>query len=419
MNDEIIYLLNKYLNNQCSSQELDRVMELLKQGKYQAEWALVLAEASDKALQGDLQADMSPEEISAWHERIKQTLQERSAVALPKRKIYWTRFAAAAMILFALSFGTYYFITNYIGSNQQPLTNNDIAPGGNKAYLTLADGRKLTLDSAAIGQLAEESNIKITKTADGQIVYEVQSIKTITPESGQASQSEADPNDNLKLTTYNTIETPKGGQYQVVLSDGTKVWLNADSRLTYPSRFDGDDRQVKIAGEAYFEVAHVKNKPFKVESNRQVIEVLGTHFNVSSYEEDKATKTTLLEGSVQVTSTSGQSANQQINQSTLLRPGQQSLLSDKKMHVTSDIDLEEITAWKNGYFKFSESLESIMAKVARWYDVEVVYQDDFGGELKFYGKVSRSKNLSAILEIIESTENVRFQVKGRRVIVMK
>lgn len=410
MNEEIIQLFNKYLNNQYGPQELDRVMELLKQGKYRDEWAFVLTEASDEAIQGNLHVEMSPEEISAWHERIKQTLQERSVAALPKRKFYWPRFAAAAIILLVLSFGIYLYIGKGVRLYAPTSMVTDIAPGGNKAVLTLADGNTIALSEDQSGIVVGEDSIMY---ADGSTLLDTRrEALDMRQDGGNASESHLP-------TKYYVLSTPRGGQYRVILSDGTKVWLNADSRLTYPSHFGSKERRVKIAGEAYFEVAKMKTKPFRVESDRQVIEVLGTHFNITDYAEEAWTSTTLLEGSVQVTGMSDRSTDQQISQSTILRPGQQSRLSDKSTHVTSDIDLEEITAWKNGYFKFSESLESIMAKVARWYDVEVVYRDDFGEKLKFYGKVSRSKKLSAILEIIEATENVRFQVTGRRVVVMR
>ncbi|WP_316840005.1 FecR family protein [Pedobacter gandavensis] len=310
----------------------------------------------------------------------------------------WTSISAAAMLLISLSVGILFYFKeeDTKSTNEQPgkFAKNDISPGGNKAYLTLADGKKIVLTDAGLGTLAEESGIEISKNAEGQIVYKIADQK------GKAST----------LTAVNTIETPKGGQYQVFLPDGTKVWLNAASKLTYPVSFVNRERTVELIGEAYFEVAKDAAHPFKVKSIGQEIEVLGTHFNVNAYPDETAVRTSLMEGSVKVSSGSGNG--------TLLKPGQQSTLIGKSIQV-EEVNLEEVLDWKNGNFIFNdEDLKSILRKVSRWYDVEIVYEIDPSG-LSLLGKVSRTKNVSAILDAIEQTEQVHFKIEGRRIIVMK
>lgn len=224
-------------------------------------------------------------------------------------------------------------------------------------------------------------------------------------ESSSGSAASAQP-------LYNTIETPKGGQYQVDLPDGTKVWLNAGSLLRYPTNFTGKIRSVELTGEAYFEVAKNAHKPFKVLSKNQVVEVLGTHFNISSYTDDISVKTTLLEGSVKVLSS-------KVNQTKLLKPGQQSDINyTNNAFFIKSVNTDEVIAWKNGYFLFSdEDLKSIMARFARWYNVDVEYQGDVDN-LRFGGMVSRSKDLTQALKVVEQAGNVKFKIEGRRVIVM-
>lgn len=316
-----------------------------------------------------------------------------------KRRRYYYRWIAAAVLLIAISVGiNYLFLT--VKSNEQQVIANEIYPGGNKAYLTLGNGERISLTDAEHGDIAKQSGITITKTSEGQLVYS------------------AEPTDNSKFITYNSISTPKGGQFKVMLPDGSNVWLNAQSSLTYPTSFSPfDNRKVQLEGEAYFEIAHNKEKSFIVrtisssEDMSQDIEVLGTHFNINSYENEGVIKTTLLEGSVRV-------LVEQFNQSFLLKPGQQSRLSKKELLIElADIDSE--LAWKNGDFVFNdESLSSIMKKIERWYDVEVVYQTKIT-DRGFTGAVSRSKNLAAVLQIMELAGGITFKIEGRRVIIIE
>ncbi|WP_159451628.1 FecR family protein [Pedobacter africanus] len=279
---------------------------------------------------------------------------------------------------------------------------SDVKPGGNKATLTLANGKKISLTDAENSTITEQLGVKITKTANGQLVYTL------------LGQTDAF---NKKLATqFNTIETPTGGQYQINLPDGTSVWLNAASSLKYPVMFDKAQRRVELSGEGYFEVSKDKKRPFVVATAKYEVEVLGTHFNVNSYRDEALSKTTLLEGSVRINAIAKKKETP--GSGILLLPGQQAVLSDEANKVLA-VDTEEAVAWKNGYFLFNEeSLESIMKKIERWYGVDVQYKDK-PESIQFMGRVSRSKNISAVLKALETAGNVRFEITGKKVYVTK
>lgn len=309
----------------------------------------------------------------------------------PQQILIWPRIAVAASVLFAVSIGFYFYLTKNSETRQQNKQHytEQIQPGSNKAVLILANGKRICLDDAEVGELAAQSGMKITKTADGQIIYTVSSSAT-----NEAYGS-------------NTIETPRGGQYQVNLPDGTKIWLNAASTLSYPTRFVDDKREVQLSGEAYFEVAKDEARPFRVISNTQVVEVLGTHFNINSYSDEIATKTTLLEGSVRVTQSS-------TNKNLLLQPGNQSVIS-KQGILMSVANLEEAISWKNGHFMFvNESLGSIMRKLARWYNVDVNYNGEIANRT-YSGAVSKYEDVAEVLHTLELTKSVRFKVEGNTI----
>jgi len=305
----------------------------------------------------------------------------------PRKLSLWPKYAAAAILLMVLSFGTI-FIFQKKGTT--PISyKNDVPAGGNNAVLTLADGKQISLTGATNGALVNNNGLSITKTENGQLVYKV---------SGEKG-----------MNGFNTISTPRGGQYQVVLSDGTKIWLNAATELKFPTSFANVKlREVQLNGEAYFEVAHNKKQPFVVKTKEQRVKVLGTHFNISSYVDEANTSTTLLTGSVSV---------EAADKIVLLKPGQQSIKTANGFNI-KEVDVEGAVAWKNGYFLFNdESLINIMHKLSRWYDVEVVFIGDVGN-LHFDGFISRFKNISEILRKFELTENVHFKIEGRRITVM-
>jgi transmembrane sensor len=309
--------------------------------------------------------------------------------------LYFRHIAAAITILFIIGGGYYYYHGMLTHPSEQFANLKYIQPGGNKAILTLANGQKISLTDAIKGELAEQSGIKITKTADGEIVY------TVTNSSS---------NSKAKTSQFNTIETPIGGQYQINLPDGTKVWLNAASSLRYPVTFTARERLVELKGEGYFEVAHNKYKPFRVASAGQVVEVLGTHFNINSYGDEPVIRTTLLEGSVLIRNNSSHATK-------VIQPGQQADISAGYIKV-SPADLDQAVAWKNGDFLFDGAhLEDIMRKISRWYNVEISYSGKVT-DIEFGGSISRTKNISEVLTILEKTQSVHFKIEGRRILVM-
>jgi transmembrane sensor len=265
-----------------------------------------------------------------------------------------------------------------------------VQPGSNKATLTLSDGSNIDLDDSKAGTLCKQGKVTVGKRADGSLVYQ---------SSGTQSA----------VALYNTITTPKGGQYQIVLSDGTKVWLNAASSLKYPATFSGSERKVELIGEAYFEVAKNKNMPFKVSLNNMDIEVLGTHFNVNAYADEPEVTTTLLEGAVKLSNAGRHS---------MLKPGQQARMGRQNNFDIQAVNTDEAVAWKNGYFIFdNENIQQIMRKISRWYDVDVDYAGNVD-EGDFGGTASRFNSISGILKSLELTGTVHFKVQGRRITVM-
>jgi len=325
-----------------------------------------------------------------------------SPYVLRRSKLKWIAVAASVLLF---TFGSLYFLNHRdkkltVATNKPINLKNDILPGGNKAILTLANGKQIVLTDAHNGTLALQHNTEIKKTADGKIVY---TINSPGPSVNQNSGIQ-----------YNTITTPRGGQYTVVLPDGSKVSLNAASSLTYPAAFTGDERKVELTGEAYFEVTHNPVKPFKVSSNGQTVEVLGTHFNINAYSDERTVKTTLLEGAVKISKGS---------RIAVLKPGQQTQISNNELNpeinINSNADIEEAVAWKNGLFMFDgDNIQHIMRMVSRWYDVDVQYngaiQDD-----AFGGSVPRLENVSEVLKTLQLTGKVHFKIEGRKIIVSK
>jgi len=267
---------------------------------------------------------------------------------------------------------------------------HDIAPGTQKAILTFANGSTIVLDNAKNGLLSKQGNEHVIKS-NGQLIY---------------TKSAATANNEV---LYNTITTPRGGEYKLTLSDGTQVWLNSASSLTYPTGFTGKERLVKLTGEAYFEVAKNAKMPFKVNVNGQEeVQVVGTHFNIMAYTDETAIKTTLLEGSVKI------AKDKVIG---ILKPGQQAqLTSGGKLAIVDNADLDETVAWKNGQTLFvHEDIKAIMRQVSRWYDVDVEYRGNIPAR-SFTGGISREANLSALLKILELSD-IHFTIEGKKITV--
>jgi transmembrane sensor len=303
---------------------------------------------------------------------------------------------AAAAIVLMLTAGYWFYSQQKTGTTQQPVAAeqvNDAAPGGNKAILTLADGSAVVLDTANNGMLSQQGSTRVQKTADGKLAY---------------NSTSSGSNEVL----YNTIATPRGGQYQMTLADGSRVWLNAASSLRFPVAFNGKERIVELTGEAYFEVAKNKSKPFKVKvAGTSEVEALGTHFNVHAYADEAAVTTTLLEGKVKV--------NGNKTDELILIPGEQSqFYTNGELTKNKTADAEAVLAWKNGKFNFGDeaSIETVMRQIARWYDVNVEYRGTVKGSIG--GSISRNVNASKVFEMLEMTGVVKFKIEGKKVIVM-
>ncbi|PWS27559.1 anti-sigma factor [Pedobacter yonginense] len=386
---EVEKLLQKYSDGLCTEQEKALVES----------WHLAELSTKDSDLN---HADLIDAKNQIWN-----AIEEQTELKTRTRYALWLKVASAAVVLLFVGFVIKNQIQKQIPAdeNLSKITSKAIKPGGNKATLTLADGSKISLTDASNGIIAKQAGINITKTENGELIYTVAALSTSKTQ-------------NL----FNIIETPRGGQYQVNLPDGTRVWLNAESSLKYPAVFNQSSRVVELKGEAYFEVAKLLSKagnrvPFKVKSNlganrNQEVEVLGTHFNINAYSDEPSSKTTLLEGSVRVANTSASTSN-------LLRPGQQSIISASSPSIIiKDVDAEEAVTWKDGFFSFNdENLETIMNKISRWYNVDIEYRGAKINKL-FGGRISRFNSVNEVLETLQTTGDVHFKIEERRILVM-
>jgi transmembrane sensor len=356
---------------------------------------------------------MSPKDIQWLENRlfrdIERILENSGQLTPAKSRTIFTlgRMAAAAIMLFMLATGGLLW-RNYFLKKEVPKTQlsnqrfkNDIPPGTEKAILTLANGSTIVLDSARDGLLGQQGKSKLLKFKNGQIAYQSLDPKKEKLES--------------PLVGYNTVRTPRGGQYQVLLADGSSVWLNAASSLRFPTSFSGRSREVELTGEAYFEVAKNPAMPFKVhiafsekDAQGMDVQVLGTHFNINAYPDESAVKTTLLEGSVKVT---------RGDEYSLLEPGNQSQVDRSgNMKFIAASNVEEAVAWKNGMFNFkSADIETIMRQISRWYDVDISYQKPVSE--RFYAEISRNTNISNVIKMLELTGGVHFGIEGKKIIV--
>lgn len=328
--------------------------------------------------------------------RIHEKILAAKDVAKPSKRLSRTLIKVASVLLI-LGISSLYFYKkgDYFNTDKSKTittTSAKIEPGKHAATLTLADGKQIDLGAMEAGHTLQDENVMISKSKDGALQY---IAKTTTQ--------------NHHIT--NTVSTSNGQSYKIQLVDGTIVWLNAGSSLTFPLTFENKERKISLVGEAYFEVASNPKAPFRVYSANQTVEVLGTHFNISAYPSEVTTKTTLLEGSVKV---------KQLQNNIILKVGQQSRtkVGSSDIKVT-EVDTEQVVAWKNGYFRFKdEVISSIMLKLSRWYDVDVSFIGQITDE-KFNGTISRTKSINEVLEMLETTGAVKFKIDGRRIVVMK
>jgi len=373
---DFLKLVEKYLNGSASAEEVNTLENYY----------------SHFSNDPDITDSLNEDEISALkvilRERIDNRIKKAEKEVVPiYRKGY---FQLAASILLFLALSTFLLIR----LKQEPVKlqaqKHDLAPGGNKATLTLANGSKINLNDVKNGSLTAQPGSQIVK------------------EGGQLAYNAATNNSGSPQVSYNTLTTPKGGQYQLTLVDGTKVWLNAASSLKFPTAFSGSERIVELTGEGYFEVAHNSKQPFKVKTAGQVVQDIGTQFNVNSYSDEDAAATTLVEGSIKIHDANGQ---------TLIKPGQQYLLkTDGRSELKNDVNIDEVTAWKSGMFQFNNAdIKTIMRQIGRWYNVDVEYRGS-GPVSTYHGRISRNSNASDVLKILELS-GINFTIEGRKIIV--
>lgn len=351
----LFFLIDKYLNGTATTQEKALLKEYYGR------------------LEKTGTSKLSPQEKVVLKEEMYQNIlrdisKGSKIIPLYKRSIF-KRVAAAASIILVLSTGAYFYFNS---RTEKEIAKSEIqvkdveAPKVSKAMITLTNGKIVSLDSITSGTLATQGNVNVVKTSDGKIIY----------------------NGSSEEIAYNTLYNPRGSQVvNITLSDGSVVWLNAGSSLTYPVAFVGNERKVTIAGEAYFEVAHDATKPFIVSKSETSVQVLGTHFNVNSYDDESAIKVTLLEGSVK------------INNSVIIKPGQQAVVANE-IKVLSGVDLEQVMAWKNGQFVLKGTdVAALLRQIARWYNVDIIFTGKVP-ERRFGGSISREVNLSAMLQAL-------------------
>lgn len=382
--EELKLLLDKYKQNDISSDEKDHLFDAINSGEHDA---LLNADIL-QSLRNDVpSAGWENEDHDAILNAIFQADQPETLRIIKNKRRFYLYAAAAVTVGIILTTSLLY--------KREPekvptlAKTQVLAPGSNKAMLTLADGTQIPLDSAANGALAQQGNTQISNK-NGKLSYQANGGNEVM---------------------YNTVTTPHGGQYQLTLADGSKVWLNAASSIRFPTAFTGKERQVSITGEAYFEIAQQSNHPFSVQVKAAekdlTVKVLGTSFNIMAYADEKAVKTALVDGAVQVES--GKEKN-------VLKPGLEASLTDNSFAI-APADLEQTLAWKDGKFRFrSTNIKTIMRQLSRWYDMDVAYNGDVS-DIDLTGVISRREDAGKLLKALEATQRVHFEVNGHNVTV--
>lgn len=395
-NNRLDHLFRRYINDEATAAELQELLDIIKETPGNE-----LADGPARELWQQLQADQ-PDYAVDWNAMYSTITTEKSAPVLSlhasaksARNRKWLLAASGVAAMLLISAGIY-FLNNKKEAPQavaglQSKFGSDVAPGGDKAMLTLADGSAIVLDSANNGLVAKQGNSNVEKPANGQLVYNAESATANT------------------AIQYNVLTTPRGGQYRLVLPDGTKVWLNAASYIKFPTTFTGDKRNIELKGEAYFEVAQNAKQPFEVSVSGMQVQVLGTSFNVNAYDDESNIKTSLIDGKVKV-------LNQ--NSASILDPGHEAVMNKNTNDIkVAAADVEDAIAWKNNVFSFQNAdIPTIMRQIARWYDVEISYEGKVSTE-KFVGEVSRNSNVSEVLKILELNK-VHFRIEGKKITVL-
>lgn len=406
-NEKIKELLTRYVTGSINRLEMDTLLDYLVKNPQDTEVDEFLRMLLEDI---DLEKENSLDSEDLYQRITKDVRFQRSTRQTSFLKFYWASHVAAGILLFMFVF---LYKIDFWGGNEKQLTlsslridtpiniDSELSP-----LLRLADGTLINLDSAASGLLLSHENLQIILKGP-----ELQYKGLISKE--------------MDSDATNTIITPRGRQYHLVLADGTKIWLNAGTSLTYPVQFQEGARVVEVHGEAYFEVEKAKSWPFYVKTFHQQIEVLGTHFNVSAYEDDLFSKTTLVEGSLQV------STNQK-NTSTLwplpflsksktvLVPGEQALMNHKENKIRVEkVDPEEIISWRKNLFVFhNEEIKEVMKKVSRWYDIDIIYQDGMEGK-RIGGAIPRFEEVEKLMDVLKETGLLNYKMKGGSIVIMK
>jgi transmembrane sensor len=398
------FLLTKYLDNQASEEEVREILQWLRNNEHNE---LLLQQVWEQQERAAPAANLR----NMW-------MAIESATQPPVRKMYAWRWWAAAVLLFVVC--GLWFVVDRRNAKQPAVTQipgiKDVAPGKDGAILTLADGRQVVLDSLGNGIVANQNGTQAV-LKNGQLEY-----KPLTIDDSRLT--------NDHSSSFNTISTPRGRQFQLVLPDGSKVWLNAASSLRYPTVFAGNERRVEVTGEAYFEIEKNPNKPFRVTilpssggaggGRKAEVEVLGTHFNINAYDDEDVIRTTLLEGKVRVVNRQSAIGSQQ---SVTLKPGAQARIAiSAQSHQSSPIlvqtvDTEQVMAWKNGFFQFNRTpLSEVLKQLARWYDVEIVYEQGVP-DIRLGGEMKRDLTLAQVLKGLGKI-GVNFRIEGKTLVVV-
>jgi hypothetical protein len=382
-------LVKRYLSEQSSPEEIEQLKQALNDPLYVSQLEMIM----DQQLNDN---EVLATDYSGVIERLKtgigkEIANQKKPARISRLTIVNRWVAAAAVLILVAGIGLFWPKKKNVNPVEESTVNSSpvkIVPGKDGAILTLSDNTTIILDSAGNGIIATQNGSDVVMS-NGQLIYKAKKSSGVA---------------------YNTMTTPKGRQFSLVLPDGTKAWLNAASSLRYPTAFIGGERKVEVTGEVYFEVAKNKQMPFKVKVNENMeVEVLGTHFNINSYSNEASINTTLLEGSVQISNQS---------QKQILKPGQQARVNnDQKINIVSDVNLKKVMAWKNGVFDFDDaSLQEVMHQLERWYDIEVVYERGVP-DIEFVGTLSRDLSLEDVLKGLKLSE-VNFRIEGRKLVIM-
>jgi len=403
MTSRIEQLMERCMRDEATEEERKELLELLQLSENEAEARRAIGIALEDTAASGVEGDMDEETAAGVLASIHRLDGRR-------RRLRVMKWGLAAAVLLSVVWGTDLLFKKKERSpvvalvQQRKDTTSTILPGRNKAVLTLASGESIELDDAKDGNIADDGGAEIVKAGNGGVL----SYRALG-RGGKPGKGETPEGEGKDKEVFNTISTPRGGQYQVNLADGSKVWLNASSSLLYPTTFTGEDRTVELTGEAYFQIARKAGAPFFVKVNGVTVEVLGTAFNVNGYEDEPAIRTTLVEGAVRV-----EAGEHQL----VLKPGQQVVSEGgKSLRIEPDADLEEVLAWKNGTFNFNRlDIETIMRQISRWYDVDVVYEGARPAG-HFSGMISRNTSVATVLKLLEYG-GVHFRVTGQKIVIM-